>query len=121
MKHAKAKALVDVIQATGGTDNYYAHPGDSFVISGFTHGQDHFTFDSGTRVYDGILPPLGPLTDGQVFSNSLGTASFVVSIGDHDGNGIADTHIDCIVNGAIVESAEFVDVSNLAAYDIFGG
>src|SRR5678815_3304910 len=42
------------------------------------------TNTGGTGVYDGILPPLGSLYDGEAFSNSQNTASWTVSAGDYN-------------------------------------
>jgi len=90
--------------------------GETHTIAGFQPGIDHLLFDSGTGVYDGILPPLGYLYDGETFSNSHNTASWTVHIGDFNGDGVLDTSIDWSGGQVFLPSA-----TGLTSADLWGG
>ena len=120
----KPKAAVSTEPSPDGSRNdYYVHPGDFPVISGFNVDVDKLILDSGTGVYDGILPPLGYLYDGQTFSNSQNTASWSVAAGDYNADGLTDTRIEMFVGGSSVGMIDLLSVapSTLTSADIFGG
>jgi len=107
-----------------GMDTFTFRAGDGHdTVTDFQHGEDRLMFDSGTGVYDGILPPLGSLYDGETFSNSQNTASWTVAAGDYNGDGFTDTRIEMFVGGNSVGMIDLLSVapSTLTSADIFGG
>jgi hypothetical protein len=110
----------DILTGKKGGDTFVlrANGGDD-VITDFNIRDDQLLFDSGTGVNDGVLPPLGHLEDGQVFSNSQGTASWTVQAVDANGDGITDTLITMSTGGSITLLG--VAPEELASGHIFGG
>src|SRR6185369_12097653 len=95
-----------------GLDTFVLRAGDGHdTVTDFQHGEDIIMFDSGTGIYDGILPPLGYLYDGQTFSNSHDTASWTVSAGDFNADGFTDTRIEMFVGGNSVGIIDLLSVA----------
>lgn len=114
----KIKAAVVPEPSPDGTRNeYYVHPGDFPFIAGFNVSTDKLILDSGTGVYDGLLPPFGQdIHDGMNFWNSKETAYFSIT-------GSTDTLIECRVQGNIVLSVTLLGVAPFAlhGWNIYGG
>src|ERR1051325_11116499 len=100
----------DFILGASGHDTFVLRAGDGHdTIADYEPGVDRILFDSKTGVYDGILAPLGPLYDGQEFSNSAGTATWHLSNLDIDGDGDTDARIEMFVGGFLVGTVDLLD------------
>jgi len=103
-----------------GRDTFAFRVGDGVdFVTDFQHGEDRLMLDSETGVYDGILPPLGYLHDGQELYNSHGTLVATVNAGDFNGDGIGDTQFLMPSGDAIILLG--VAPSSLSSADIIGG
>lgn len=120
----------DTLTGGRGHDTFTLRAGDgNDIVTDFQPGIDRIMFDSETGVYDGILPPLGYLYDGQTFSNSQNTASWTVSAVDANSDGITDTLIQMSTGDSITLlgiapgtwTPDGVIPGDITSADIFGG
>ena len=121
-----AAATNDTLEGTNQRDTFVltAGGGDD-TVTGFVFDRgagDRILLDSGTGVYDGILPPLGYLFDGQVFENSAGTATFEIHAVDANGDGVTDTQI-VMISPDSVDSITLLGVApdTITSAAIYGG
>lgn len=121
MKGRGKKAITADYIGTRDADSFiYSFDGSDKTVASFDYwGGDRLVLDSGSGVYSGIME-FGRLSDGEVLTNHLGTASFFVSAGDFNGDGILDTRLTCdIADGSITLLG--VDPASVGASAIMGG
>lgn len=115
----------DTLTGLGGLDVFVVRQGSGDdIITDFNRLEgDRVHFEIGTGIDNGILPPLGRLHDGQVFTNYSGDAIFTVSGSDVNADGIIDTTITAQGPGGSVDSITLLGVSpdSLSSGDIYGG
>ena len=113
----KVKALAGLV-ATDGSDQFILRAGDGHeTVSGFDPAHDKVLFDIG-HAYSDILY-LGRLSDGLVFDNGYGTASFAVHATDENHDGIMDTRIDASSGDSITLLGIMPD--QLYGWNLMGG
>ena len=115
----------DTLEGGRGLDVFVLQQGggDDVVLDFNRLEGDRLHFEIGTGIDNGVLPPLGRLYDGQVFTNYSGDATFTVSATDVNGDGVTDTTISAAGPGGTVDSITLLGVSpdSLSSGDIYGG
>lgn len=115
----------DTLEGGRGLDVFVLQQGggDDVVLDFNRLEGDRVHFEIGSGISNGVLPPLGRLYDGQVFTNYSGDAKFTVSAVDANGDGVTDTKITAEGPGGTVDSITLLGVSpdSLSSGDIYGG
>lgn len=89
----KAALVSGDLVGTDANDTFILRSGEGHeVVSGFDPVHDKVMFDIGHAWSDIIY--LGRLSDGLVFDNGYGTASFSIHAIDENNDGLMDTRID---------------------------